>query len=597
MGLLGLLIPGKYNGYNFNYRMYALMIKYLASRLPSLAVSMGIYQSPCINALLKYGTETQKTSYLPKLSTGKYISGYALYEDDSPDNFSKLSSIEKTIANPSTSAIGDFENKHYVLKGEKSVINAADTNLFFVFARTSGGLSCFIIEKSMGVELIEKDNNQEERLINYSKILLDDIRVPAYNRLGKEGQGIDIALDILNLSRIQTGILCTELSKHILKKAVLSKPVNDYEEHYQMYKHNTVKISGSVFLMESLLNAVCGIIDRKLDYSMEACAFKLYSTKALELNMKYFGQIENTFEKPLYNKIISEILSDRIAMGDNNRLSKYISYEGLKCKQKEKEEFDKDFKSTNNLINEGFKKFGEIAEKSFSTIVNGFKVFTGQEKEARKTQKVITDFSKLKKDIEQLGSIMGKNTKKLLDISLQSLKNFKEETFELLPNDLVGMTTLNSVSDEIEESRDIVNISINILRQKCILLIKEYGKAEQVSENIKEMLTEIVLYLFALSCAISKTDNITANPEVNDTDLIRPVTEEITSFSSEEKKEMKNYYITLINYFSIELVRLIKEKLESELPNMEEYEDNDEINEIIEDIYKTTKKIFKVNNA
>jgi alkylation response protein AidB-like acyl-CoA dehydrogenase len=142
------------------------------------------------------GSEEQKERYLPRLASGEWLCAYALTESGSGSD----SAAMRTTARR--------EGDEYVLNGSKRFItNAGVAQLYTVFAKTDpdaghGGISAFVVEaESPGFEVARLEPKMGISGSTTGELTFDDVRIPAANLLGREGEGFKIAMRILDRSR------------------------------------------------------------------------------------------------------------------------------------------------------------------------------------------------------------------------------------------------------------------------------------------------------------------------------------------------------------------------------------------------------------
>src|ERR1043165_3875137 len=80
LGLFGMIIPQEYGGIGLSSSAYARIVQEVGGFDASLAVPLRAHQSIGLKAILLYGTEAQKSEYLPKLASGEHVAAFALTE-------------------------------------------------------------------------------------------------------------------------------------------------------------------------------------------------------------------------------------------------------------------------------------------------------------------------------------------------------------------------------------------------------------------------------------------------------------------------------------------------------------------------------------
>ncbi|MDX8344039.1 acyl-CoA dehydrogenase [Rossellomorea sp. YZS02] len=197
LGLMGITIPEKYGGSEMDFTSYIIAIHELSKVSATIGVILSVHTSVGTNPILYFGNEEQKQKYLPKLASGEYLGAFCLTEPSAGSDAKSLKSrAEKR---------GD----HYVVNGSKVFItNGGEADTYIVFATTdptkgSRGVSAFIVEKDTPGLVIGKDEHKMglhgSRTV---QLTFEDMKVPAENLLGEEGEGFKIAMANLDVGRI-----------------------------------------------------------------------------------------------------------------------------------------------------------------------------------------------------------------------------------------------------------------------------------------------------------------------------------------------------------------------------------------------------------
>ncbi len=196
-GLLGILIPREYGGMGLDALAFALCIEELAQACASTAVIIDVHTSVGSEPILLFGTEEQKRRWLPALATGELLGAFALTEPGSGSDAASL----KTSARRH----GDS----YVLNGTKTFItNIGRAGLYVVFARSgaeekAAGVSAFLVPAdSPGLRVGQLFNKMGLHGSPTGELVLEDVEVPAANRLAPEGQGFVVAMRALDSGRL-----------------------------------------------------------------------------------------------------------------------------------------------------------------------------------------------------------------------------------------------------------------------------------------------------------------------------------------------------------------------------------------------------------
>jgi len=213
LGLLGASVPEQYGGFGMDFNT-SMLIAEEFGRSHSFAVAMSAHTGIGTLPILYYGTEEQKSKYLPKLATGEWKAAYCLTE---PDAGSDANSGK-------TKAVLSKDGKHYIINGQKMwITNGGFADVFTVFAKIDNDekLSAFIVEKSFGgITMNEEERKMGIKGSSTRQIFFNDCKVPVENLLSERQNGFKIAVNILNIGRIKLGIAAIGGSKGAINHAI-----------------------------------------------------------------------------------------------------------------------------------------------------------------------------------------------------------------------------------------------------------------------------------------------------------------------------------------------------------------------------------------
>jgi alkylation response protein AidB-like acyl-CoA dehydrogenase len=196
LGILGICIPVRYGGQGFDYVTLALVCEELERVDTTLRVVMSVHMGLNSMALLQWGTEEQKQRFLVPQAQGKEYAGFALTEPGAGSDVVSMAATAKRR--------GD----KYILNGEKMWISlATKAHNFLVVAKTDSdkghkGMTAFIVTRDMpGLTTGDIHGKLGVRAGSTGWIAMQDVEVPAENRLGEEGEGFYVAMSCLDNGR------------------------------------------------------------------------------------------------------------------------------------------------------------------------------------------------------------------------------------------------------------------------------------------------------------------------------------------------------------------------------------------------------------
>lgn len=213
LGLLGIAVPQEYGGMGMSFNTSMLMADIIGSA-GSFSTTYGAHTGIGTLPILYYGTEAQKSKYLPKLATGEWAACYCLTE---PDAGSDANSGK-------TKATLSEDGKHYLINGQKMWIsNAGFADIFIVFAKIEDdkNLTAFIVEKDFGgITMNEEEKKMGIKGSSTRQVFFNDCKVPVENMLSDRGNGFKIAVNILNIGRVKLGAGILNGSREVISQCI-----------------------------------------------------------------------------------------------------------------------------------------------------------------------------------------------------------------------------------------------------------------------------------------------------------------------------------------------------------------------------------------
>jgi len=191
----------------------ALIMEAMAYGCPSTSAFISIHNMAAW-MIDRFGGQTVKDKYLPKLVTMENIASYCLTEPSSGSDAAALKTTAKR------------DGDHYVLNGSKQFISGAGSNEVYVAMVRTGedgpkGITCMVIEKDMpGVSFGANEKKLGWHSQPTAQLVLEDVRVPVENVVGSEGEGFRIAMMGLDGGRLNIGACSLGGAQRCLDEAI-----------------------------------------------------------------------------------------------------------------------------------------------------------------------------------------------------------------------------------------------------------------------------------------------------------------------------------------------------------------------------------------
>ncbi|WP_067967285.1 acyl-CoA dehydrogenase family protein [Mycolicibacter icosiumassiliensis] len=282
LGCFGLKIPVEYGGLGMSQVAYNRALMMVSSVHPSLGALLSAHQSIGVPEPLKLaGTDQQKKLFLPRCAAGA-ISAFLLTEPDVGSDPARLSSTARPIE----------DGAAYELDGVKLwTTNGVVAELLVVMARVPqsdghrGGISAFVVEADTpGITVERRNQFMGLRGIENGVTRLHKVRVPAENLVGREGDGLKIALTTLNAGRLAIPAMATGSAKWALKiarqwsreRVQWGRPVGEHEA----VAKKIAFIAATSYALEAVLELSGQMADEgRNDIRIEAALAKLWSSE------------------------------------------------------------------------------------------------------------------------------------------------------------------------------------------------------------------------------------------------------------------------------------------------------------------------------
>lgn len=270
MGLIP--FPQEHGGLGLPFSIYATAVEMLGHADASTALSVEIHNAVA-EGLLRFGSDAQRREHLASLISGKTLASFALTEPAS-------GSDSGTMATTAERKGGEF-----VIKGSKMFItNAGEADLYMVFAKTSKGPSCFLLEApAEGLRFGADMKKMGMRGSRTSEVIFDGCRVPGENLVGKEGEGGEYAKEILHGARVVVAALNVGISQVAYEKSLAyAKSRSAFGKRiaeFQLIREKVADMKTGIDAGRLLYWYASRIKEMGGDFSSEASQAKVFATE------------------------------------------------------------------------------------------------------------------------------------------------------------------------------------------------------------------------------------------------------------------------------------------------------------------------------
>ena len=252
LGFFGTVIPEEYGGEDMGWMAAMIVTEEIARASSSLRVQVNMQVLGSAFTIYKYGSDTLKKEYIPKLVNADYIGGFAITEPDAGSDVMAMSSI------------AEDKGDHWLLNGSKTWISNADiADVVIYYAYTdktkgSKGLSAFVVElknfNGIKTSALEKMGSHSSPT---GEIFLSNTRVPKENIIGKPGDGVRILFESLNQTRLSAAAgavgvaqACLDASlKYCKERKQFGKPIGEFQMNQDMIAQMSSEIEAAQLLV------------------------------------------------------------------------------------------------------------------------------------------------------------------------------------------------------------------------------------------------------------------------------------------------------------------------------------------------------------
>jgi hypothetical protein len=282
LGFMGMTVPAEWDGAETDYVSYAMAMMEIAAGCGAVSTVMSVHNGVGCMPILTFGDDEQRERFLKPMARGEKIGCFCLTE---PGAGSDAASIK-------TRARRDG-NSSYVLSGAKQFITSGkNASVAIVFAVTDPdagkkGISAFIVPTDTpGFVVAKVEHKLGQHSSDTCALAFEEMRVPASQRLGEEGQGLKIALANLEGGRIGIAAQAVGMARgahaaalaYAKERMQFGKPIIEH----QAVAFRLADMATRIEAAEQLTLHAASLRDAKLPCLKEASMAKLFASEMAE---------------------------------------------------------------------------------------------------------------------------------------------------------------------------------------------------------------------------------------------------------------------------------------------------------------------------
>jgi len=292
LGLLGTNVPESYGGVDLD-KVSTMLVSEQIARSASFAATFGAQANLTILPIYMFGTEAQKSRYLPKLVAGEMVGAYCLSESGSGSD--ALGAKARAMRQADGS---------YLLSGEKMwITNGGFADLYVVFAKVDGEhFTAFLVERAWpGVSAGKEEHKLGLHGSSTTPVILQEVKVPADAVLGEVGKGHKVAFNVLNFGRFKLGAMTLGGTRATMSEAApyaaSRKQFGVAIATFGAIRHKLGEMAARTYALESLMYRTAGAIDARIaasgssaaatlqaleEFAVEASIAKVYGSEVVD---------------------------------------------------------------------------------------------------------------------------------------------------------------------------------------------------------------------------------------------------------------------------------------------------------------------------
>jgi len=278
MGIMGLPFPEEYGGGGADTVSFAIVVEELSRVCGSTGITYSAHISLGGAPLYLFGTEEQKQKYLTPICTGESFGAFGLTEPNAGSDAGGTRTTAKEI------------NGEYVINGNKCFITNASFAKHLALTAVTGEkdgkkeISAIIVPTNAdGFTIVDNYEKMGLNSSNTTELVLEDVRVPARNLLGKRGEGFRQFLITLDGGRIGIGAMAVGIAQGAYEKALAyakeRKQFGKSISSFQAIQFKLADMAMKIELARNMVYKAAWLKDKGRPFSKEAAMCKLYASE------------------------------------------------------------------------------------------------------------------------------------------------------------------------------------------------------------------------------------------------------------------------------------------------------------------------------
>ncbi|RIW37570.1 acyl-CoA dehydrogenase [Bacillus salacetis] len=280
LGMMGLPFPEEYGGAGGDTVSFAIVTEELSKACASTGITYSAHISLGGAPINMFGTDEQKRKYLTPICTGESFGAFGLTEPNAGSD----------AGGTQTSAVK--EGNEYVINGNKSFITNASyakhLALTAITGKTESGskeISAIIVPTDAeGFRVVDNYEKMGLNASNTTELVLENVRVPEENLLGKKGEGFKQFLATLDGGRIGIGAMALGIAEAAFEKALqYSKERKQFGKtlsQFQVTQFKLADMAMKIELAKNMIYKAAWLKDQGRPFAKEASMCKLYASEA-----------------------------------------------------------------------------------------------------------------------------------------------------------------------------------------------------------------------------------------------------------------------------------------------------------------------------